>query len=79
MLFNRIVLFEPRGGFLGISVASIGKLLFPYGLLFATVTMLFVISEEIIPETHTRGNDREATVGVIVGFILMMVLDNIFG
>ena len=69
MLFNRIVLFEPRGGFLGISVASIGKLLFPYGLVFAAEAMLFVISEEIIPETHVRGNDREATIGPIIAFI----------
>ena len=41
--------------------------------------MLFMISEEIIPETHSRGNDREATIGVIIGFIIMMVLDNMFG
>ncbi|MBN1522416.1 MAG: zinc transporter [Candidatus Aureabacteria bacterium] len=46
---------------------------------FDAGAMLFVISEEIIPETHSRGNDREATVGVIVGFIIMMVLDNVFG
>lgn len=45
----------------------------------AAGAMLFVISEEIIPETHSRGNDREATIGVISGFILMMILDNIFG
>jgi len=69
---------EPVGGFLGISVVSLGKFLFPYGLAFAAGAMLFVISEEIIPETHSRGNDREATIGVIIGFIVMMVLDNIF-
>ena len=40
--------------------------------------MLFVISEEIIPETHSRGNDREATFGVTLGCIVMMVLDNLF-
>ena len=71
-------LVEPIGGFLGISVVSIGKFLLPYGLAFAAGAMLFVISEEIIPETHSRGNDREATIGVITGFIIMMVLDTIF-
>ena len=71
-------LVEPVGGFLGISVVSIGEFLLPYGLAFAAGAMLFVISEEIIPETHSRGNDREATIGVIIGFIIMMVLDTMF-
>jgi ZIP family zinc transporter len=71
-------LVEPCGGFLGISVVSVGKFLLPYALAFAAGAMLFVISEEIIPETHSRGNDREATFGVILGFIIMMVLDKLF-
>jgi len=71
-------LVEPIGGFLGISVVSLGNFLLPYGLAFAAGAMLLVISEEIIPETHSRGNDREASLGVISGFIIMMVLDNIF-
>jgi ZIP family zinc transporter len=72
-------LVEPVGGVLGVSIVSTGEFLLPYGLAFAAGAMLFVISEEIIPETHSRGNDREATIGVIVGFIIMMVLDNVFG
>jgi ZIP family zinc transporter len=75
-LFTGLV--EPIGGLLGISVVCMGKFLLPYGLAFAAGAMLFVISEEIIPETHSRGNDREATFGVILGFIVMMVLDNLF-
>ncbi len=71
-------LVEPVGGFLGIFAVSTGKFLLPYGLAFAAGAMLFVISEEIIPETHSRGNDREATIGVIIGFIIMMVLDTMF-
>ena len=71
-------LVEPVGGFLGISVVSLGSFLLPYGLAFAAGAMLFVISEEIIPETHSRGNDRKATIGVIVGFIIMMILDTAF-
>jgi len=69
---------EPIGGFLGISVVSLGKFLVPYGMAFAAGAMLFVTSEEIIPETHSRGNAREATVGLILGFIVMMVLESIF-
>ena len=72
-------LVEPVGGLLGISVVSFASVLLPYGLAFAAGAMLFVISEEIIPETHARGNDREATIGVIIGFIIMMVLDTAFG
>ncbi|MBN2542195.1 ZIP family metal transporter [bacterium] len=71
-------LVEPIGGFLGITAVSFGKFLLPYGMAFAAGAMLFVIIEEIIPETHSRGNDRPATLGVIVGFVLMMILDNVF-
>jgi ZIP family zinc transporter len=71
-------LVEPVGGFLGISIVSLGSFLLPYGLAFAAGAMLFVISEEIIPETHARGNDRKATIGVIMGFIIMMILDTAF-
>lgn len=69
---------EPIGGFLGISVVTLGKFLIPYGMAFAAGAMLFVTSEEIIPETHSRGNAREATIGLILGFIIMMFLENIF-
>ena len=71
-------LVEPVGGFLGISIVSLGTFLLPYGLAFAAGAMLFVISEEIIPETHSRGNDRKATIGIIAGFIIMMMLDTAF-
>jgi ZIP family zinc transporter len=63
---------------LGISIVSLGTFLLPYGLAFAAGAMLFVISEEIIPETHSRGNDRKATIGIIAGFIIMMMLDTAF-
>jgi ZIP family zinc transporter len=69
---------EPIGGFIGISVVSIARSLVPYGLAFAAGAMLFVTSEEIIPETHSRGNAREATIGLIIGFIVMMYLEKIF-
>jgi len=69
---------EPIGGFIGISVVSLSKALIPYGLAFAAGAMLFVTAEEIIPETHSRGNPREATVGLILGFVVMMILESIF-
>jgi len=69
---------EPIGGFIGISVVSLGKTIIPYGLAFAAGAMLFVTAEEIIPETHSRGNPREATIGLILGFVVMMFLESIF-
>jgi len=67
-------LFEPVGGILGISIVLLRKYLFPYGLAFVSGAILFVISEEIITETLSRGNGRKATTDVIIGFILMMDL-----
>ena len=69
---------EPIGGLLGISVVSVSQPLIPYALAFAAGAMIFVTSEELIPETHSRGNAREATVGLIFGFILMMILEIMF-
>jgi ZIP family zinc transporter len=51
----------------------------PFGLAFAAGAMLFVISDEIIPETHAKGRSRLATFGIIVGFVIMMSLDNLLG
>lgn len=47
-------------------------------LALAGGAMLFVISDEIIPETHSNGYEREATYGIVLGFIVMMVLDVLF-
>lgn len=69
---------EPIGGLIGISVVTFSQTLVPYGLAFAAGAMLFVTSEEIIPETHSRGHAREATVGIIFGFIVMMFLERLF-
>ncbi|MEQ8756550.1 MAG: hypothetical protein RID09_23960 [Coleofasciculus sp. G1-WW12-02] len=66
---------EPIGGLLGASVVAIAKLLLPWGMAFAAGAMLFVISDEIIPESHRQGREQEATIGVMIGFVLMMLLD----
>lgn len=72
-------LVEPIGGLLGISVVSISLQVLPWGLAFAAGAMLFVISDEIIPESHRKGFEKEATFGVIVGFVVMMFLDVTMG
>ena len=72
-------LVEPVGGIMAVSITSVAIFLLPYGLSFAAGAMLFVISEEIIPETHSRGYAREATLGLIGGFILMMILESLIG
>jgi ZIP family zinc transporter len=43
---------------------------------FAAGAMIFVVSDEIIPESHRKGHERAATFGVIIGFMVMMFLDN---
>lgn len=70
---------EPIGGLLGLFLVSIFKPILPFTLAFAAGAMLFVISDEIIPETHRGGHEREATFGIIVGFIIMMILDVTLG
>lgn len=72
-------LVEPVGGLLGVAAVSIFHPVLPIGLAFAAGAMLFVISDEIIPETHAKGRSRQATFGIIVGFIIMMTLDNLLG
>jgi len=71
-------LVEPIGGLLGIILVSVFHPILPWGLSFAAGAMLFVISDEIIPESHRKGFEREATFGLIVGFVLMMLLDCLF-
>lgn len=72
-------LVEPIGGFLGLGLVRIFRPILPFTLAFAAGAMLFVISDEIIPETHKGGFEREATYGVIIGFIIMMILDVTLG
>ncbi|MDP1536094.1 MAG: ZIP family metal transporter [Burkholderiales bacterium] len=68
---------EPLGGLIGASAISHAAAMLPWGLAFAAGAMLFVISHEIIPETHRHGNERVATIGLIGGFVLMMLFDTI--
>lgn len=72
-------LVEPVGGLLGITMVTIFTPVLPIAMGFAAGAMLFVISEEIIPETHSEGRSRHATFALMIGFIIMMVLDNLLG
>lgn len=71
-------LAEPVAGVLGVLAVQLAHPILPVALAFAAGAMLFVVSDEIIPETHRRGFEREGTFGVIVGFMVMMLLDNLF-
>src|SRR5690606_13679280 len=67
-------LVEPLGGLVGALAISASEALLPWGLAFAAGAMLFVVSGEVIPETHVEGRERSATFATIVGFIAMMAL-----
>ncbi len=71
-------LVEPLGGLLGLVLISVFLPLQPFGLAFAAGAMLFVVSDEMIPESHRKGFEREATFGLITGFVLMMFMDCLF-
>ena len=70
-------LIEPIGGVMGVVMAKAFLPLMPIGMAFAAGAMLFVISDDIIPETQSRGKARYATFAMMGGFILMMILDNL--
>lgn len=72
-------LLEPLGALLGVAIAGGLSLAYPVGLGLAAGAMLFVVSHEVIPETHRHGHETRATVGLMVGFCLMMVLDTTLG
>lgn len=67
------------GGLLGAGIVQIAKPILPFALSFAAGAMLFVISDEIIPETHNKKTARTATYGVMVGFVVMMLFDVLLG
>ncbi len=76
-LFTGMV--EPLGAFLGLFLVQVFQPILGFILALAGGAMLFVISDEIIPETHSNGYEREATYGIIFGFIIMMILDVTLG
>ena len=72
-------LAEPIGAIVGVALTSGFAPLYPAGLGFAAGAMIWVVSHEIIPETHRKGHEQAATLGLIGGFIVMMMLDTALG
>lgn len=72
-------LVEPIGAVLGAAVVSTSAGVLPWGLGFTAGAMLFVISHEIIPESHRKGHESFATGGLMLGFVLMMFMDTALG
>ena len=70
---------EILGTLIGYFAVSISSAILPYALAFAGGTMLYVISDEMIPETHSHGSQRGATYALLIGFCLMLVFDFILG
>lgn len=72
-------LLEPVGALLGVGLSSGLAAAYPIGLGLAAGAMIFVVSHEVIPETHRNGHQTPATLGLMAGFALMMVLDTTLG
>ena len=66
---------EVVGTFIGYFAVSISAAILPYSLAFAGGTMLYVVSNEMIPETHSHGNERAATYSLLLGFSLLLIMD----
>ena len=72
-------LVEVAGTLLGYLAVHLASAILPFALAFAGGTMLYVISDEMIPETHAHGGERGATYALLVGFCLMLVSDVLLG
>lgn len=72
-------LVEVVGTVLGYFAVSVAGAILPFALAFAGGTMLYVISDEMIPETHAHGSQRGATYALLVGFCVMLVSDVLLG
>ena len=72
-------LVEVVGTMIGYFAVSIAFAILPFASAFAGGTMLYVISDEMIPETHAHGSERGATYALLVGFCVMLVTDTLLG
>ncbi len=72
-------LVEVVGTLIGYFAVSISTIILPFALAFAGGTMLYVISDEMIPETHAHGCERGATYSLLVGFCIMLITDVLLG
>ena len=72
-------LVEVVGTLIGYFAVSVSEAVLPFALAFAGGTMLYVISDEMIPETHAHGSQRGATYALLVGFCVMLITDVLLG
>ena len=70
---------EVVGTLIGYFAVSVASFILPFALAFAGGTMLYVISDEMIPETHAHGSERGATYALLIGFCLMLLVDVLLG
>ena len=70
---------EVIGTLIGFFAVSVSAAILPFALAFAGGTMLYVISDEMIPETHAHGSERGATYALLAGFCLMLATDVLLG
>jgi len=70
---------EPVAGVVGAAAVIIAQPILPYALAFAAGAMIFVVVEEVVPESQASGNADSATMGLMIGFAVMMVLDVALG
>ncbi len=70
---------EVVGTLIGYFAVSVASFILPFALAFAGGTMLYVISDEMIPETHSHGEQRGATYALLVGFCVMLISDVLLG
>ena len=70
---------EIIGTLIGYLAVSVATAILPFALAFAGGTMLYVISDEMIPETHAHGSERGATYALLVGFCVMLISDVLLG
>ena len=72
-------LVEVVGTLIGYFAVRIAAIILPFALAFAGGTMLYVISDEMIPETHAHGEQRGATYALLIGFCFMLAMDFLLG
>ena len=72
-------LVEVVGTLIGYFAVNVASAILPFALAFAGGTMLYVVSDEMIPETHAHGSQRGATYALLIGFCVMLVSDVLLG
>ncbi|NER62443.1 ZIP family metal transporter, partial [Pseudomonas sp. MAFF212428] len=72
-------LMEPIGAVIGLGISTGFAIAYPVSMGLAAGAMIFVVSHEVIPETHRNGHQTSATLGLMGGFAVMMFLDTALG